>query len=74
MYVIQPAHPWWSGKNWKDARPLPEGFRYGSDSNPHWLTAEELQELIESRSSGRGQAAGGRTLAASAGLNPESRR
>ncbi len=47
MYVIQPAHPWWSGQNWKDAQPLPEGFRYGSDSNPHWLTAEELRGLIE---------------------------
>ena len=32
--VIQPAHAWWSGENWKDARPLPEGFRYASDTNP----------------------------------------
>ena len=47
MYVIQPAHPWWSTQNWKDARPLPDGFRYGSDSNAHWLTAEQLRELIE---------------------------
>ena len=28
-------------------QPLPDGFRYGSDSNAHWLTAEELQALIE---------------------------
>jgi UDP-N-acetylglucosamine 4,6-dehydratase len=47
MYVIQPAHPWWSGQNWKNGRPLPDGFRYGSDSNAHWLTAEELRALIE---------------------------
>lgn len=46
MYIIQPAHPWWSGQNWKDARPLPDGFRYGSDSNAHWLTGEELKALI----------------------------
>jgi UDP-N-acetylglucosamine 4,6-dehydratase len=46
MYVIQPAHPWWSRQNWQDAQPLPEGFRYGSDSNAHWLTADELRELI----------------------------
>lgn len=50
MYVIQPAHPWWSGQNWKDAQPLPDGFRYGSDSNAHWLTAEELRGLIETES------------------------
>ena len=47
MYIIQPAHPWWSGQNWKNARPLPDGFRYGSDSNAHWLSAEQLRELIE---------------------------
>ena len=47
MYVIQPAHPWWSGQNWKNGRPLPDGFRYGSDSNARWLSAEELQALIE---------------------------
>jgi len=47
MYVIQPAHPWWSQQNWKDGRSLPDGFRYGSDSNAHWLTSEALQALIE---------------------------
>ncbi len=46
MFVIQPAHSWWQRENWHDARPLPDGFRYTSDSNPHWLTREELQELI----------------------------
>jgi len=47
MYVIQPAHAWWSGNNWDNARPLPEGFRYSSDSNAHWLTSEELHALID---------------------------
>ena len=47
MYVIQPAHPWWSQQNWNDAKALPDGFRYGSDSNEHWLSSEELQALIE---------------------------
>jgi UDP-N-acetylglucosamine 4,6-dehydratase len=46
MYVIQPAHSWWRGENWKNARPLADGFRYTSDSNPRWLTAGELHELI----------------------------
>jgi UDP-N-acetylglucosamine 4,6-dehydratase/5-epimerase len=46
MYVIQPAHSWWRQENWKQARALPDGFRYASDSNPRWLTAGELHELI----------------------------
>jgi UDP-N-acetylglucosamine 4,6-dehydratase len=47
-YIIQPAHPWWRRENWVNARPLPEGFRYTSDSNERWLTRQELQELISS--------------------------
>src|SRR5450432_2388624 len=47
MYVIQPAHPWWSGQNWKNAQPLPDGFRYGSDSNDRWITGDELLTLLE---------------------------
>jgi UDP-N-acetylglucosamine 4,6-dehydratase/5-epimerase len=46
MYVIQPAHPWWRKENWKQARALPDGFSYTSDNNPHWLSAEELCELV----------------------------
>jgi UDP-N-acetylglucosamine 4,6-dehydratase/5-epimerase len=46
MYVIQPSHPWWKSENWVDARPLPEGFRYSSDSNERWLTRRELEELV----------------------------
>ena len=50
MFVIQPAHIWWRKENWQEALPLPDGFRYTSDTNPHWLTAEELNELIEAGS------------------------
>ena len=46
MYVIQPAHPWWRKENWNQARTLPEGFRYSSDNNPQWLSADELYELM----------------------------
>jgi UDP-N-acetylglucosamine 4,6-dehydratase len=52
MYVIQPAHSWWSKENWQDARPLADGFRYASDSNPMWLTSEDLHELVALSSSG----------------------
>jgi UDP-N-acetylglucosamine 4,6-dehydratase len=47
MFVIQPLHPWWNKNNWGQARELPLGFHYTSDSNEQWLSHEELQELIE---------------------------
>ena len=47
MYVVQPACSWWPGENWKHGRPLPDGFRYTSDSNSRWLSAEQLYELVE---------------------------
>jgi len=46
MFVIQPSHPWWRKGNWKQARSLPDGFRYSSDNNPQRLSAEDLCELI----------------------------
>jgi UDP-N-acetylglucosamine 4,6-dehydratase/5-epimerase len=45
MYIIQPSHPWWIGKEWKHAQSLPEGFRYASDSNSSWLSADDLRGL-----------------------------
>jgi UDP-N-acetylglucosamine 4,6-dehydratase len=46
MYVIQPVHSWWGKENWTQAQPLPEGFRYASDGNSRWLSAEQLYELM----------------------------
>jgi UDP-N-acetylglucosamine 4,6-dehydratase len=47
FYVVQPAHPWWSGENWTKGTRLADGFRYSSDSNSHWLTGSELKALAE---------------------------
>ena len=47
MFVIQPAQSWWRKENWKSDALLPEGFRYSSDSNSQWLTAEDLYKLVE---------------------------
>jgi UDP-N-acetylglucosamine 4,6-dehydratase len=52
MYIVQPSHPWWKRENWVNARPLPEGFRYGSDTNTQWLTREELAVLADVGSAG----------------------
>ncbi len=47
MFVVQPAQALWFGYAWSQrGRTLPEGFRYGSDSNDHWLTADEMRSLI----------------------------
>lgn len=45
-YVILPAHPWWQVEHWAEAGALPEGFRYGSDTNTMWLSADDLRELV----------------------------
>lgn len=47
MYVVQPTSSWWPSENWKHARSLPDGFRYTSDRNSRWLSAEQLYELID---------------------------
>ncbi len=47
MYVIQPAQAMWFGYAWQDkGKPLPEGFRYASNTNTRWLTVEEIREMI----------------------------
>jgi UDP-N-acetylglucosamine 4,6-dehydratase len=46
MFVIQPAHPWWGGEKWAYAKPLPDGFRYASDTNTQWLTIDELRRML----------------------------
>src|SRR5262249_2354726 len=46
MFVIQPAHPWWNASNWVEGRALPDGFRYTSDTNQQWLSAEQLDQLL----------------------------
>lgn len=47
MFVVQPMHSWWKKENWQNTRRLPDGFRYASDNNSQWLTAEDLYGLVE---------------------------
>lgn len=48
FFVVKPTHPWWRGENWNEGRPLPEGFRYSSETNTDWLTETELRNLASS--------------------------
>ncbi len=47
MYVIRPSHPWWSEANWGTGTPVPEAFRYASDTNTEWLTTDQLRLLAD---------------------------
>lgn len=47
FFVIKPEFPWWGDDRWKDGRPVPDGFRYSSDTNEQWLTPEALREMVE---------------------------
>jgi UDP-N-acetylglucosamine 4,6-dehydratase/5-epimerase len=45
MYVILPAHPWWSSNNWSGSKKLAEDFSYTSDANESWLTIDDLKKM-----------------------------
>ena len=47
MFVIQPAHAWWSSDSVAGGHPLSDGFRYGSNDNKEWLSPDELRKLAE---------------------------
>lgn len=46
MYVITPHRDWWKQKNYKAGVPVPDGFIYASNTNPHVLTIEELRHIL----------------------------
>ncbi|WP_084536567.1 UDP-N-acetylglucosamine 4,6-dehydratase (inverting) [Azospirillum halopraeferens] len=47
-YVIEPAFTFWSHESYEKlgARPVPDGFRYASDTNTDWLDADRLTALL----------------------------
>jgi UDP-N-acetylglucosamine 4,6-dehydratase len=48
MFVVEPPDKLWFGHEWeKSGHPLAEGFRYSSDTNPQWLTVEQIQEMVK---------------------------
>jgi UDP-N-acetylglucosamine 4,6-dehydratase len=49
MYVVQPSSELWFGHDWQDqGRSLQDGFRYTSETNPQWLTVDQIHKLIAS--------------------------
>jgi len=45
-YVIEPEHSFWESGNYGDGKYLQEDFQYGSDTNTHWLSPEELSACL----------------------------
>jgi UDP-N-acetylglucosamine 4,6-dehydratase len=49
MFVVQPSAVLWFGHGWQGkGQPLPDGFRYASDSNKVTLSLEEIREIVAS--------------------------
>jgi UDP-N-acetylglucosamine 4,6-dehydratase len=47
MYVVEPSGALWFGHAWRSqGKSLPEGFRYASDNNDAWLSADQIRELV----------------------------
>ena len=46
FFIIQPQFPWWKKENCKEGYPLPDGFRYSSDTNKQWLSMDELRKMV----------------------------
>jgi UDP-N-acetylglucosamine 4,6-dehydratase/5-epimerase len=47
MYVVMPTADLWFGHDWQNlGHPLPEGYRYTSESNQRWLSDEEISALV----------------------------
>ena len=46
FFVLKPQFPWWGGGNWSKGKPVPDNFRYSSDTNTSWLTIKELQQMV----------------------------
>ena len=45
-YVVQPEFPWWKNSVVSDGHPVPDGFSYRSDNNPHQLCVGEVRGLL----------------------------
>lgn len=54
LYVVRPAHPWWSNDAYPEQPRLPDGFRYASDANQRWLTIDDLRRMVSQLDSEHG--------------------
>ncbi len=48
-FIIYPHFDWWSVKDYfkKGGKKVPDGFKYASDTNSHWLSIEDLGKRLK---------------------------
>jgi UDP-N-acetylglucosamine 4,6-dehydratase len=46
MYIVKPPETLWERGLEYDGKPLPDGFRYSSDTNSQWLGVEEIRQFV----------------------------
>lgn len=47
MFVVQPSAALWFGYDWQSqGQPLPDGFRYTSETNPQWLSVDQIKQIV----------------------------
>ena len=47
FFVIEPEYPFWRKDNLEGSRPLPEGFRYTSETNDNWISQEQMRGILK---------------------------
>jgi UDP-N-acetylglucosamine 4,6-dehydratase len=48
MFVVTPTATLWQRNQQYEGKPLPDGFRYASNTNPRWLTEAEIHDIVAS--------------------------
>ena len=48
-YIIEPSFNWWSSSRTPNEKgvPVPDGYRYASDTNPEWMGPDEMRTLLD---------------------------
>ena len=46
MYVVIPRITLWQRDQKYEGTPIPDGFRYSSDTNPVWLDVEQIRQMV----------------------------
>jgi len=46
-FIIEPEYRFWNPDNFKEGKPLPDGFEYTSDKNDKWITKEQMKEFLK---------------------------
>jgi len=46
-FIIEPEYRFWNPDNFKEGKPLPDGFEYTSDKNDKWITKEQIKEILK---------------------------